>query len=214
MKRVTLLITALTVAGTLAPPAAATGKMVEIGTHAANNAIPWWGGSYNACRFQCMWLQSTINYAGYINAISWDRQSYTTSGTYNNVRAWLCHTDKTQLEATFNNNYTGNTPVQVMDKSTFTMPAGPGWVDFGIDPNKFNYNNTKNLLLEVRWRGDGGTTNYCSRTGDSTARVYNMTDDNATTGSVQITGQRIRLYIDTMTGVQPTSLGRVKSLFR
>jgi hypothetical protein len=214
MKKVLIvMVVALTFAA-LAPPVGATGKMVEIGTHAANNYIPWWGNSYDACRFQCMWLQSAINYAGYIDAIEWDRQTYTDSGTYNNVRVWLCHTDKTQLEATFDNNYTSNTPVQVMNASTFTMKAGPGWVDFGIDPDKFNYNNTKNLLLEVRWRGDGGVGNPCSRTGDSTGRVYNMTDDNATTGSVQVTGQRIRLYISTMTGVQPTSLGRVKTLFR
>jgi len=142
MKKVALLMMALTVAATLAPTALATGKMVEIGTHAASNYIPWWGNSYDACRFQCLWLQSEINYGGYINAIEWDRQTYTTSGTYNNVRAWLCHTDKTQVEATFDNNYTGNTPVQVMNLSTFTLGAGPGWVDFGIDPNKFNYNNT------------------------------------------------------------------------
>jgi hypothetical protein len=210
MNRFVLLTLALVVA---AATAGATGKVVEIGTTAANNAIPWWGSSYDSMRFQCLWFQSDIAYAGYIQAIHWNRGTYTTSGTYNDVRVWLCHTTQTALEATFDNNYTGKTPVQVMNKSTFTMRAGPDWVDFGIDPDKFNYNNSDNLLMEVRWNGDGGVTDYCARSAQANSRVY-ASDHTATTGSVQNNGQCIRLYISTMTGVAPTSLGRVKTLFK
>jgi hypothetical protein len=211
-KALILMFAALTVTAFVAP-AGATGKMVEIGTTAANNAIPWWGSSYDSMRYQCLWFQSDIAAAGYIQAIEWNRSTYTTTGTYNDCRVWLCHTTKTALEATFDNNYTGKTPVQVMNKTTFTMPAGPNWVDFGIDTNKFNYNNTDNLLMEVRWNGDSGTTCYCTRSAQANSRVY-ASDHNASSGSVQNNGQCIRLYIGTMTGVEPTTLGRVKALFR
>jgi hypothetical protein len=213
MKKACILLTAMVTIAVLAPQAFATGHMVEIGTLAANNAIPWWGSSYNSMRFQCLWFQADIGYAGYIQAIEWNRNTYTTSGTYNDCRVWLCHTTKTALEATFDNNYTGFTPAQVMNKATFTMPAGPGWVDFGITPNIFNYNNSNNLLMEVRWNGDGGVTDYCARSSQANSRVY-ASDHNATSGSVQNNGQCIRLYIDTMSGVAPTSLGRIKGLYR
>jgi len=209
-KALILMFAALTVAAFVAP-AGATGKMVEIGTTAAMNAIPWWGSNYNSMRYQCLWFQTDIGAAGYIQAIEWDRGTYNTSGTYSDTRVWLCHSTKTALEATFDNNYSG-TPVQVMNKTSFQMPAGPNWVDFGITPNLFNYNNTNNLLMEVRWNGDGGVVDYCARTAQANSRVY-ATDHNASSGSVQNNGQRIRLYIGTMTGVTPTSLGRIKSLY-
>ncbi len=213
MKKAVIIMVATLTFTAFATQAFASGKTIDLGTRAAMNYIPWWGSSYNACRFQCLWLKSEINYAGYINEIWWDRGTYTTSGSYSNVRAWLCHTTKTQVEATFNNNYTTFTPVQVKNATSWTL-GGPGWYNFDIDPNKFNYNNSNNLLLEVRWRGDSGVGHPCGRTSQSYRRVYNMTDDSATTGSVQNTGQVIRLVMDSMTGLEPTSLGRVKSIFR
>jgi hypothetical protein len=214
MKGSFLLIAALAAGiGVAAPVANASGKMVEIGTHAAWNVAPWLGASANSIRFQCLWFKSDINYAGYINEIHWNRGSFTTSGTYKDVRVWLAHTTKTALEATFDNNYTGKMPVLIMNKASWQIPAGPGWVNFGTDTNKFNYNNSDNLLMEIRWNGDGGVNDACSRSGQARRRVYAY-DHRATTGTVSITGQCIRLYINTMTGVAPTSLGRVKTLFR
>lgn len=209
-KMLIIMVTALTLVA-LAAPAGATGKIVTLGTHASGNYIPWWGNSYNSCRFQCLWLQSEINTAGYINVVEFEKSS-TAAGTFNDVRAWLCHSTKTQLEATFDNNYTSKTPVQVRSGGNLAF-TGSGYFDIGIDPGKFNYNNTDNLLLEIRWNGDSGVGVPVWRSGASTGRVYAW-DHNATSGSLQITGQCIRLHFDTMTGVQPSSLGRVKTLFR
>lgn len=212
MKKALLVTGVLAVALSFAPAAAEdSGKVITIGTHASGNVIPWWGASYSSCRFQCLWLKSSINYAGYINVVEFEKSS-TASGTYNDVRVWLCHSTKTQLEATFNNNYTGKTPVQVRTGGNLAF-TGSGYFDIGITPDKFNYNNSDNLLMEIRWNGSSKTNIACWRSNDSTGRVYAW-DHNATRGSVQITGQCIRLHIDTMTGVAPTSLGRVKSLFR
>jgi hypothetical protein len=215
MKKALILMIAVTALTFTAfvPPAGATGKVVTIGAYAANNAFPWWGASYNAMRFQCLWLKSEINYAGYINKIEWNRGTYTTSGTFNQVRVWLCHTTKTTLEATFANNYTGKTPVAVRTSSTFAVPAGPGYVDMPITANAFNYNNSDNLLMEIRWNGDTGTTCYCWRSPNASRRV-SANSDTATTGTVWSNSQHIRLTIGTMTALEPTSLGRVKSIFK
>jgi hypothetical protein len=67
--------------------------------------------------------------------------------------------------------------------------------------------------MEVRWNGDSGVTDSCARSAQANSRVYTG-DHNASSGSVQNNGQCIRLYIGTMTGVEPTTLGRVKALYR
>ncbi len=211
MNKTALVLTMLIATCFLAAPASPSGKVVVIGTHAAGNAIPWWGGAYNSCRFQCLWFQSDINYAGYIDEIEFEKSS-SASGTFNNVRVWLCHTTKTQLEANFDNNYTGKTPVQVLNTASLNL-TGSGYFDIGITPNTFNYNNSDNLLMEVRWDGDSGSTCSCYRSSQPYSRV-GAWNHNASSGTVWNNGQCIRLHIGTMTGVAPTSLGRVKALFQ
>lgn len=210
MKKIALTLTAALVLTLFAAPAGGTGKVIVLGTHAAGNYIPWWGNSYDSCRFQCMWLQSEINTAGYINQIEFE-PSGSYNASFNEVRVWLCHTTKTQLEGTFNNNYSG-TPVQVRSGGTLTF-SGSGYTDIGITPGQFNYNNSDNLLLEIRWNGDSGVGVPCYRSSASTGRIYAW-DHNASSGTVQVTGQCVRIHMGTMTGVLPTSLGRVKSLFQ
>ncbi len=206
----TIAIVALTSTAFVAP-AGATGKVVTIGTYGANNYIPWWGNSYNSFRFQALFLKSEINYAGYINKIEWNRGTASTTGTFNQTRVWLCHSTKTVLESTFNNNYTGKTPVPVRTSSNYTIPAGPGYVDMPITPNTFNYNNSDNLLMEIRWHGDTGAGCTCWRSTASSRRVF-ASSHTASSGSVTA-GQHIRLTIGTMTGIAPTSLGRIKGLY-
>ena len=211
MKKALLVTAALAVALSFATAAAEDhGKVVTIGTHYGSNTIPWYGGLWDSCRFQCLWFKSDINYAGYINVVEFEK-SNTTAGTFNDVRVWLCHSKKTALEATFNNNYTGYTPVQVRTGGNLTL-SGSGYFDIGITPNKFNYNNSDNLLMEVRWNGDSRATCACYSSPQPLSRLY-ASSHTATSGTVHNAGQCIRLHIATMTGVQPTSLGRVRALY-
>lgn len=217
MKKVVLIFTAVAIVATLGPkiaPATAedSGKVVIVESRGNGNRAPWRGLGGDAMRFQCLWLQSSINYAGYINMIEFDHSSGTYPAVFNNCKILLCHSTKTALEATFANNYTGKTPVEVFT-GTETL-TGSGWIDTHITPNKFNYDNKDNLLMEVVWNGDNARDIYMYRASGASRRCYSYSST-ATTGTVY-TGeaQYIRLHIGTMTGLEPTSLGRVKTLFR
>jgi hypothetical protein len=213
MRRLINILPLFVVAVILTPPTAnPSGKTVTIGTRVAGNSIPWMGQGAAAMRFQCLWFQNDINYAGYVNAVEFAYQSGRPPAAFNNVRVWFCHTNKSALVATFDDNYAGNTPLQVMDKLTLTL-SGTGWYDIGIDPNKFSYNNRDNLLMEIRWFGDSETNVYCWRSEGMSARVY-AKSHTATSGTVENNSQYIRLHIGTMAGLEPTSLGRVRALFR
>ncbi|HUU56656.1 MAG TPA: hypothetical protein VMW93_04885 [bacterium] len=212
MKRTALIMAAFVLWALFAPPAAyATGKVVTIGTRVIGNRVPWSGGG-TAMRFQCLWLKSEINVPGYINVVEFAYSSGASTGGFNNVRVSLCHTTKTGLEPTFYNNYAGKTPVLVLDKLSLVL-SGTAWMDIGIDADKFNYDNQDNLLMEIRWRGASGNSIYCWRSNMTAGRVYAYNDE-AAVGTVYDEGQYIRLHINTMAGVEPTSLGRVRALYR
>ncbi len=167
---------------------------VIIGTPVIGNYIPFWGQSYDACRFQVLFLQSEINNAGRIIKFAF-QPSTSNSGTYNNFRFYFCHTNVTQLSTVFNDNYGGNTPELMIDSASFTV-GGPAnqWLEW---PVSFNYNNTLNLLVEIRWRTDGGVGVPMWRTSEAVPRrVYNMTDDNATSGTTQNTSNYVKLTIE------------------
>jgi len=211
MKKVIMLTAAAVAAAVLTPAANASGKVVVVGARATPHAVPWLGASADSMRFQCLWLQSDINYAGYVNAVEFDKADGA-GGRFDSVRAWLCHTRKTALDATFANNYTGDTPLEVLNMRSLSV-SGTGWFNLRIIPNRFNYDNKRNLLLEIRWNGDDGYDVRCWRSGQPYARCYAF-DDTATQGTVYNNGQRIRLTIGTMVGAEATSLGRVKALLR
>ena len=208
-----LRIPALLVVGAIlaATAASGSGKVVTIGTRVNGNRVPWRGGG-SAMRFQCLWLKSEINVPGYINVVEFAYHSGSSTGAFNNVSVSLCHTTKTRLEPTFYNNYAGKTPVQVMNKLSLVL-SGRAWIDIGIDADKFNYNNRDNLLMEIRWRGASGNSIYCWRSNMTAGRVYAFNDE-AKVGTVYDQGQCIRLHVGTMVGLEPTSLGRVKALYR
>jgi hypothetical protein len=207
-KRFVLIIVA---AALFAAQAAATGKVVTIGTPYAGNRIPWDGESTNQHRFQCLWLKSAINYAGYVNKVEF-RKTNNNSGRFSNVRVWLCHTSLSQLNANFNSNYDDNQPHQVLNDPSLTL-TGNGWFDIGITPFAFNYNNSDNLLLELKWNGDNNGVCQTYRTATTPPRRLYAWNETATNGSLLNETQHIRLTIGTYTGVAPTSLGRVKALF-
>ncbi len=175
--------------------------VVTYGTRAASNYIPFWGNSYDACRLQTLWLQSEINTVGRIISFGFEMGATAATGTFNNFKFYLCHTSVSQLGTVFADNYGGNTPVLLIDSASFTVTgAANTWIEW---PVGFNYNNTSNLLAEVTWRTDNGVGVTIWRTTESVPRrVYNMTDDQATSGTTGNQGYRLQLRIDRGVGVK------------
>jgi len=211
MNRMRFTLAALVIVALYGGSAQATGYVVPIGVHVSPNDLPW-DITYPSIRFQCLWLQSEIAHAGYINQVEFEKTNSLNASFYN-VRVWLCHTTRTELGAIFDGNYTGFTPVQVLDVSTLTFPATSGYFDIGITPNTFLYDNSDNLLMEIRFNGHIGPAISCWRSAQPYARIYAY-DENAYSGTVLNNGQCIRLHIGTMAGVEPASFGKVKALFR
>ena len=165
---------------------------VIIGAPTNGNYIPFWGSVHDAMRFQVLFLQSEINTLGDIVTFSWN-PSTSDMGTFNNVRVYMCHTSATQLVSTFDNNYTGNTPVELINVPSMLV-GGPAdqWWDWDV---YFPYNNVDNLLVEVRWNGDAGLGIPMWRTTEVVERRLWAPDDNASTGTLQFTGNYVRLYL-------------------
>ncbi len=215
MKKLASFTLALLVAASTA--AVAGVHTVGGGTPNTGNSYPFYGSS-PAMRWQTMWFRSELNETGAVTKIEW--QTWTTAGvggTYNNCDILLCHTVFTYLTSTFNNNYGGNTPVNVFT-GTYVLPrsAANGWVTI-VEPKNFTFNNRDNLLMEISWQGGTAGLNYFwVRTSGSNfpGRVYNSSSKTASTGTVQGNYHQYGRITIGYIGVSPTSLGRVKSLFK
>jgi len=211
MKKLVLLTLALVLA---ASTLAAADEVKIIGNRSQGNYCPWWGLGHAAIRYMALWEKSEIGLTagGYINKVEWENNT-ANNATFYLVRAYFGHSTKTELDLTFANNYY-DTPVQVLNAATKTVSgAANTWWDMGIDANKFEYNNTNNLVFEIRWRGTSPNAPCWSGVGGM-KRMWSF-DDAATVAAYRFGQiQYLRITVAPGSGVAPTSLGRVKSIFR
>jgi len=200
-------------------PVAFAGTYTVGGGGGTGNTIPWWGNnpSYPQMRFQCIWLQTQINEAGTITKVEqqdWNANS--TGGTFGGCKVLLCHTSLATITATFADNYGGNTPVTVFDGTKVIPDVNNGdWVTIAEGSNLFQYNNTANLLYEVSWTSPSGGANYFNNSSSGqSGRVY-ANSATALTGTVTNGYCAVgRITITPGSGVAPSSLGRVRAMFK
>lgn len=164
----------------LAAPAVADTTWVTVGSPVTANSIPFWGSSYDAMRFQTLYLQSEINQPGEIVALGWMTYSDPAAAFYN-VRVSLCHTPLAALSDSFEKNYSGGQPQVMLEKDTALIGEPNNWFYF---PCSFDYNNVDNLLLEIKWRGDAGQQVRFQRNNNqgNTRRVWAYNNDTAAVG--------------------------------
>lgn len=211
MKKYALLTIALILA---ASTIAVADVHVVGGTGTTNNTIPFWG-TYAQMRWQIIWKQSEIKEAGAVTKIEWQKWTNPgTAATFNNCKILLCHTSLSTITSDYANNYSGKTPVVVFS-DTFKLPAlAPNQWWTVVEPTNFTFNNTDNLLIEVVWVGASGGANAMWQSSSGQSGWVYSTAPNPTTGNVIANrGQIARITIGYV-GVSPTSLGRVKSIFR
>jgi hypothetical protein len=147
------------------------------------------------------------------------RIEYHSAGTYSNVEFYnlefrVCHTSLAELTANFSDNYDGKTPVLVATADPLTVNVGLNdWFGFDLSP-KFNYNGSDNLIVEVRWQnqatGDKVNT-WAHDTGKG--RMLKTREYNGSSGGLVPTVNQFRITYDSP-AVEPTSLGRVRALYR
>ena len=115
-----------------------------------------------------------------------------------------------QLTTDFKANYGGNTPVEVYGRSQEKIYAERGaWFGWAFDTD-FDYDGRRNLIIEVYWKDSdklGQTSTFATA---GTARgLYDVN------GSISLVNywHHMRITFEGI-GVAPTSLGRVKTLYR
>lgn len=198
----------------LAGPAAAV--LCTIGSRGREVAYPFRGNAgVDAVRSQDLVLASELKPSGdspVIEIVRWEwfASANISEGFFNNFSIKVCHTNRTALTANFNDNYGGFTPVTVYTlASQYLKPDPNDW--FGIPFLKqFYYNGYSNVIFEVEWSGDTGGYTYTYRSATPARCVFNY---NNGTPVVHNYVHYMRIMINYIPGVAPTSLGRVKALY-
>jgi hypothetical protein len=159
-------------------------------------------------------LKSELNFGAPITRVEY--QSYDTyaAGNFYEFEMRLCHTPLSELTTNFSQNYGGKTPVLVARASPFTINGVKDqW--FAVKfTTPFEYNNSDNLIVELRWRNQQLTTKIevWAYTAGSNRLLINK-GYNPSEGQVSPKTDRLRI---TFSGVPvaATSLGNVKALLR
>ncbi len=163
-----------------------------------SNAIPFFGGLWDECRYQVLYTPDEVGAEGKITRIAFDRAS-TGSANFSNVKISMAHTSLTDLTDTFDNNYVGYlTEVFKEPEVLLNSSDDDSWLYFDLNGN-FTYDSSHNLLVDIQWVGDGGASvSLESRDGGSNnRRVYNGTAT-ASTGSPSATYILAKFYVDTI----------------
>jgi hypothetical protein len=126
----------------------------------------------------------------------------------------MCHTSRATLTDNFVNNYDGHAPTLVATADPFTVNAKlDQWFGFDLSP-QFNYDNSKNLIVEIRWQNEatGGKVNtWAYDTG--VGRMLKTREYNGPTGMLVSTVNRFRVTYDNP-AVDASSFGKVRALYK
>jgi hypothetical protein len=194
---------------TLTAGAGATGHSVYVFIGGTGSAYPWYSPD-EGMRCQMLFDRDKIDSGGTIT--EFELEKMLPSGTYGNVKFYLCHTSLAALTKDFSANYGGNTPKMVASFSSYTLPNVGGVYPIPM-AETFDYNNRDNLILEVAWE-TGARQKVLVLAGSLTAHLCAAYDDEATTGEVRDEGHNARIHFDSYPGVAAASFGRVRALFR
>lgn len=119
------------------------------------------------------------------------------------------------LSTSFKANYSGNTPVMVLELDTLSIDwstTSPGWNGFDLD-TPFHYAGTENLIIEFRYLGDNGKSiNARAAAVSPQNRCLSGPHPRSTTGSLMSFLTCMRIHYTTE-GLATTSFGAVKALF-
>jgi hypothetical protein len=126
----------------------------SVGT--SGNYIPFWGTTTDIMHVQYLYLANEVGAEGTLRKISFNRSVPTATGTFNNFRIMMGHTDLTTITNTFANNYMGYLTEVFPTQTVFVNSSnGDRWIHFDLNGN-FTYDNAHNLIIDITWNGDSG----------------------------------------------------------
>ena len=203
--------------------AAACADFVLVGDEAQRIYVPYYGGGgYEAMRCMEVVRKADGLVAGEITRWEWyGGEVEGATGKFNRFRVRLCHTSRAELAPPYNANFEGRTPTQVFyaDPVTVNMKIRE-WFGFDLQPS-FAYDGTSNLIVEVWWEGDddGGGYVFTADVPGQTRCLLSSIKNGVPQNGYPDQGlacnwlhyMRLTLSPD---AVAPTSLGRVKALYR
>lgn len=166
-------------------------------------------------RYQALILQSEIGFMCEISMLGFQSCYPGYSLNVYDLFVYLCHTSRNSLSLCFETNYDGNEPmlVYLIDFRQMQAP-GDSWANMPFDYN-FIYDNDDNLLVEVIFHYATGA--FYTYTSDTSSRrcgwAGNFDAEYMDYGYEW--HNRFRLTVEEIfIGVQPVSLGELKSIYR
>ena len=164
-------------------------------------------------RSQDLVLQEEGPTAGTITRWEWYASSLLSRGYFKNFKLTLCHTGRSELVADFVANYDNHKPVVVYEKeSQYAEATAYTWWGFDFD-TPFEYDGDDNLIVEVFWLERDGGPGVVSYWTPKKGRCCMYAGPVPTDPAVFDYLHYMRVTVSP-TAVAPTSLGRVKAMFR
>ncbi|MFW9966335.1 MAG: DNRLRE domain-containing protein [Candidatus Thorarchaeota archaeon] len=125
------------------------------------------GDAFNApyeLRFQYKWPSSMIPKSGVVDKLLFEMDKLSGTTTYSDLAIYMISVDdSSDLTTDFEANYDGGTPIQVLNRTEFTGVTKDGFMTIDIE-NTFVVSSSRNLIIEIRHTGAGGTIVNCNYT--------------------------------------------------
>jgi hypothetical protein len=152
--------------------------------------------------------------AGTLTGWEWYASSVLSTGYFNDFKITLCQTGRAELVADFVANYDGRTPRKVYERAAQYTGNAVAYTWWGFDfDTPFEYDGVDNLIVEVFWlerEGGPGVVSYWTpMKGRCCMYAGPVPCDPAIFDYLHF----MRITVSP-TAVAPTSLGRVKAVFR
>ncbi|MFH0816232.1 MAG: DNRLRE domain-containing protein [Methanobacteriota archaeon] len=130
--------------------------MHQYGTGTGGNLLPFFGSSYNQMHLQSIFTHDMVGAEGIITEIAFNRTNAADTGTFNDFRISMAHTDLTAVTTTYADNYDGYL-VEVFPMQTIFVNSSNGnsWIYFDLNGN-FTYDSRHNLVVDITWNTDSG----------------------------------------------------------
>ena len=112
--------------------------------------------SYEEIREQYKWPASMISDSGVVDKLYFEVDQETGETYYEDLAIYMICVEADGLTAIFEDNYDGRTPIQVLNRSSYTASIKDGYVIFDIE-NLFVIQSSMNLIIEIRHSGSSGT---------------------------------------------------------